>query len=94
MVKYIHLRHMGSNGKPATRGGVTVAYVEHEAGHIRYAIARCNDTDNYSRAYGRAKAGGRLESPRLYRSLSSDNHSSPTQRIIFDLVERGLWNGL
>lgn len=93
-VKYIHLRYMGSNGLPITHGGITVAYIEHEAGHISYAIARCNSMDNYCRAYGRAKARGRLESMKQKRMLNSDNHSSPIQRVVFDLVERGIWNGI
>jgi len=93
-MKFIHLRHMTPRGTPATHGGVTVCYQEEPAGHISYAIARCNDNDNYCRAYGRAKAQGRLLSPRLRKMITTDNYSSPVQRVIMELVERGIWNGI
>lgn len=60
--KFLHYRNITSrNGRTQieARGGTTIAYVEGENG-FTYAVAYCNDKDNYNRKYGNAKAAGRL----------------------------------
>lgn len=62
--KFLHYRHVGEDGVVNSRGGITVAYVAAEEGATS-AIAKCGPRDNYNRKYGRAKAEGRLNSPRF-----------------------------
>lgn len=60
--KFLHYRNVTvDHGKKLiqARGGTTIAYVEGENG-FTYAVAYCNDKDNYNRKYGNAKAAGRL----------------------------------
>lgn len=67
MIKYRHYRIPNHEGKPVvtSRGGATIAYLQMidtdtgRAGLVA-AAAYCNPKDNYSKAYGRAKSGGRL----------------------------------
>lgn len=58
----------------SSRGGITIAYelVSEENGELIYAfaLARCHENDNYDRRAGRAKAGGRLNSPRYRRTVT------------------------
>lgn len=63
-VHYIYRRKFDDNGKIVNNGGLTVAYREIEPGMVEYALAFCGPLDNFNKAYGRAKAGGRLNSAR------------------------------
>lgn len=68
-VKFIHIRNFDIQGQFDPRGGFTYAYREVSDG-VEYAVAQCSSRDNFVKAYGRAKAQGRLRSPdhlRLYR---------------------------
>lgn len=59
-VQFIHLRD-----KSIPNGGITIAMDMADRESVRaYAIARCNDKDNYNKHVGRAKSGGRLLSQR------------------------------
>ena len=68
-IKYIHYRDRDSSGAIESHGGATVAFIDGVHG-VEYAVARCNYSDNFNKAYGRAKAAGRLASPK-YRRVSS-----------------------
>lgn len=69
-IKYIHYRNRNLDGKIESRGGATVAFIEKPDG-IDYAVAICSEHDNFNRAYGRAKAAGRLASPRHRRFFAA-----------------------
>jgi len=64
--RFFHLRNIDwdNNGNLDSRGGRTFAFREVEMNSIIYAVARCNPKDNYNKRLGRAKAEGRLDSPR------------------------------
>lgn len=60
-VHYIHLRDRDENGRPLTRGGVTIAYINlHDV--ITLAVAVCSQKDNFCRRLGRNIARGRVHS--------------------------------
>ncbi len=61
-IKFFHVRPYG---KPSN-GGTTVA-MELDANGcvIAYAESHCHSNDNFCKHIGRAKAGGRLNSPRF-----------------------------
>jgi len=64
--KFMHLRNL-INGKPSSRGGITIAYVLNDDFNvIGFAPARCHINDNYSRKTGRIKAEGRLKSKSFF----------------------------
>lgn len=94
MTKFIHLRSKDRYGNPHTRGGVTVAYVPQGEHEVRFAIARCNSTDNYCRRKGRVKAAGRLNSRSQSTVIACDNSLKPMTEIIAMLTDFGVWNGL
>jgi len=60
-VKFLHIRRVDDQGNINARGGTTVAYRE-LPDHIQWATAHCSPEDAYVKAYGRAKAAGRLKS--------------------------------
>lgn len=64
--KFIHIRNIDTTGAISPRGGWTYAYREAN-GTVEYAVAQCSSLDNFRKAYGRAKAAGRLHSPTLSR---------------------------
>lgn len=59
MIKFIHMRMHNDKGSIEAKGGITVAF-NIEDNKVFYALAKCHD-DNYNKAYGRAKAGGRIK---------------------------------
>lgn len=63
-VKFIHIRNITVADEVAGKGGTTVAYVDCGGGVYRFAIAKCHNSDNYNKKVGRAKAGGKLASPK------------------------------
>jgi hypothetical protein len=65
-VNFIHLRPNTAAGIPNS-GGSTIAFREVPEG-IEYAQAWCSPKDNFSRAVGRVKAAGRLNSHK-YRQV-------------------------
>lgn len=80
-VRFKHLRFSeqiqrlsGVQDVVSSRGGITIAYelVTEENGESTYAfaLARCHEKDNYDRRAGRAKSGGRLNSPRYRRTVT------------------------
>lgn len=80
-VRFIHLRkHSPNNGIILSYGGCTIAYELVEPGVeynlYRYALAFCNDIDNYCKHTGRAKSAGRLNSPRQSHTLAIDPNCS------------------
>lgn len=60
-VFFIHRRRVLNNAIQ-NNGGATIAYRENEDGTVDFAFAECSIKDNFSRAVGRAKAAGRLDS--------------------------------
>lgn len=60
-VYFMHIRNVDRMGNVSNSGGTTVAYRIND-GAVEYAQAWCSPTDNYNKAYGRAKATGRLNS--------------------------------
>lgn len=73
--KFLHFREADNRGNINPRGGLTVAYrsipaIEGFSGFegsdtgtfVEFAQAICHENDNFVKALGRAKAGGRLES--------------------------------
>lgn len=66
-INFIHRRRV-VNGKIQNNGGQTIAFRELDNGNIEAAFAFCNPKDNFSRAAGRVKAAGRLNSDR-YREI-------------------------
>ncbi len=70
MIRFLHVRPQ-QDGKPTTRGGVTVAYVFNpEMDQVdHWAYARCSSKDNFCRKTGRIIAEGRLHSPRQSRKI-------------------------
>ena len=62
-IEFLHIRQYDENNKVLNSGGFTLAFKE-DNGVFKYAMAMCGPNDNFNKAYGRAKAGGRLNSPR------------------------------
>lgn len=60
-VSFIHIRATDSNGKVLNYGGSTIAFRETSDG-VEFAQSWCSPRDNFSRAVGRVKAEGRLNS--------------------------------
>lgn len=68
-VKYVHLRHSDPrDGKNSCKGGATVAYAV-TGDEIVFAVAQCNRTDHFNKAYGRTKSSGRLASDRYRQTI-------------------------
>ena len=60
---FVHFRIFDeATGNFSAKGGTTVAYTEETPGNFKYAAAFCHEKDPYVKAYGRAKAAGRLKS--------------------------------
>lgn len=53
------MRMHDAEGKLEAKGGITIAFLV-EKEKVFFALAKCHD-ENYRKAYGRAKAGGRLK---------------------------------
>ena len=62
-VYFMHIRNVDARGEISNFGGATIAYREIDGG-FEFAEAWCSDRDNFNKAYGRAKAQGRLNSPK------------------------------
>lgn len=60
--KFLHFRYREKDGNIFARGGRTIAFQETPDG-VKYAVALCHLNDNFVKAMGRIKAGGRLNSP-------------------------------
>ena len=65
-VHFMHIRNVDRNDQISNFGGVTYAYQE-VLGGVMYAKAECSVRENFVKALGRAKAKGRLNSPRYSR---------------------------
>jgi hypothetical protein len=63
---FMHIRNLDNDGQISNYGGTTVAYRE-TSGGVEFAEAWCSNRDNFNKAYGRAKAQGRLNSDRYRR---------------------------
>lgn len=68
-LSFLHIRNV-KQGAIEPRGGVTYAYRERDGGVVEFAVARCSKRDNFVKAYGRAKAAGRLASPDYLRTFN------------------------
>ncbi len=67
-----HLTFLHNHDKTSSRGGKTVALELNDKREVvAVAIAHCHEKDNFCRAIGRAKAGGRLNSPRYRTELDA-----------------------
>ena len=91
MVKFLHLRHKDENGRPKTRGGMTIAYVDEGQGVIHFAAAFCSKNDNYCRSVGRTKAAGRLNSDQYRYTVNDDKTGKTEERLVRSLVQNKLW---
>lgn len=70
LTKYFHTRTKDAEGVIQSRGGCTTAYVVNDDNFVvGYAQAKCGPHDNFSKQQGRAKAGGRLKSPRYFKDV-------------------------
>jgi hypothetical protein len=87
-IKYVHYRERDIHGRLESRGGATVAFIE-KADGIDYAVARCSYHDNFNKAYGRAKAAGRLASPR-HRQISPTAAVEEFYQIMQDRYNTGM----
>lgn len=76
--KFLHFRYVDASGNIHARGGLTFAYREVEPGIIEHAHARCHPVDNFSKATARAKAGGRLLSPRFAKKFEGNEQQFQT----------------
>lgn len=54
----------------SSRGGATVAYRVEDGKVTTFALAKCHIKDNFRKSTGRAKAGGRLNSPNWAEHLA------------------------
>lgn len=71
-IKFLHYRYSDADGNVFARGGLTIAYREIPGGKIQHASAKCHLNDNFVKQAGRAKAGGRLQSPRYAQVFDGD----------------------
>lgn len=62
-MKFVHIRQFNIEGDVEGKGGTTVAYEFQAAGVVKFAVAKCRDTDNFCKATGRVKAAGKMKSP-------------------------------
>ena len=69
-VNYIHQR-LVRDGQILNNGGTTIAFRELGDNQIEYALAHCSPKDNFSKALGRIKAEGRLNSPKYRVTIDS-----------------------
>lgn len=67
-VYFMHIRNVDARGVISNFGGATIAYREIDGG-VELAEAWCSNRDNFNKAYGRAKAQGRLNSPKYNRKF-------------------------
>jgi hypothetical protein len=81
--QFIHIRNT-VNGQIQGRGGATIAYRE-TANGIEYAAAFCSPADTFNKAYGRAKAGGRLNSDTYRRVFPGNDLSQFREAIVNQL---------
>ena len=64
-IKYHHKRNFVPNSLEISgKGGVTIAYEEQENNTVKYAVAKCHETENFKKSQGRVKSAGRLNSPK------------------------------
>ncbi len=63
-MKFCHVRNFDAEGNVSPKGGTTIAYINAGHGIYRFAVAKCAPEDTYNKKYGRAKAGGKLQSPK------------------------------
>lgn len=68
-VYFMHVRNVDTDDQISNFGGTTIAYREVPGG-VEFAESWCSNRDNFNKAYGRAKAQGRLNSPNYRRSFS------------------------
>jgi hypothetical protein len=71
-VRFIHLRDHDPHGAILAHGGATIAFEVvpgEDVGDkdVFFSWAECHYRDNFCRRVGRAKAGGKLNSPRYAR---------------------------
>jgi hypothetical protein len=68
-VYFMHVRNVDSRDRISNFGGATIAYREVPGG-VEFAESWCSDRDNFNKAYGRAKAQGRLNSSNYRRTFA------------------------
>ena len=68
-VYFMHVRNVDSADRISNFGGATIAYREVPGG-VEFAESWCSVRDNFNKAYGRAKASGRLNSANYVRRFS------------------------
>lgn len=83
-IKYIHLRNYDVYGYPTTKGGKTIAF-QVDGDKVRYAIAHCNEGDNFCRRIGRLIAAGRLAKGG-YGAVVRFPEGTPNKEIVKELA--------
>ncbi len=78
-VHFMHVRNLDHKDQISNFGGVTFAYKEIPGGVV-YAKAQCSSRENFVKALGRAKAQGRLNSPR-YRNTFAGTFNEFRQEV-------------
>jgi hypothetical protein len=68
-VYFMHVRNVDASDQISNFGGTTIAYREVPGG-VEFAESWCSIRDNFNKAYGRAKAQGRLNSPDWRRTFT------------------------
>lgn len=92
MIKFIHLRYINPfNDNVETKGGFTVAYVEHANDTVTYAIAKCSKKDNYCKRIGRDVATGRMKAGQcMTTSLNKEKPYEVIKLILQNMERHGL----
>jgi hypothetical protein len=78
-VYFMHVRNIDSADRISNFGGATIAYQEVPGG-VEYAGSWCSPRENFNKAYGRAKAKGRLNSD-AYRCKFSGSFQEFRQAV-------------
>lgn len=83
MPKFAHIRLRNSDGSIACKGGITIAFEDlGDPDFFSYALAFCHEQDNYNKKIGRAKAAGRLLSPRWRMVTNAASTSDLISKIL------------
>lgn len=85
-MRFCHIRNYDLNGQVLAKGGTTVAYINMGNGIYQFAVAKCHPNDVYNKKQGRAKAGGKLRSPKHVQIV--DKITDVSDLIVFISTNR------
>lgn len=91
--QYMHFRVLGTDGKPTSRGGYTMAYREEldrdGKQRIRYGHAVCSRFDNFNKAEGRRIAQLHLELD-YFAKITYDDFATFQSKVAGNQQQHGL----